>query len=251
MKRELITRFSNELDRDMHVLVHGHDGWPIIAFPCQDGMCDNWEGFHMPEVLGEYIESGRIQLFSVDTVDRESFSDLDGDKEHRAWMQECYYRYIVNELVPLVHEVNHTGLLPYVTGFSLGASHAAIVLFRAPQLFAGMLGCSGCYDTPHFWGGWCNSTLYNNSPVHFLANMPEDHPWLEEYRKKTIILVVGQGNWERESNRTIRIMRDIFERKNIPGWCDLWGFDVDHDWPWWYKQILYHMPHLLAQSAEH
>lgn len=245
VKRVYLTQYSGALHREMHVIVYGHGGWPLIAFPCQDGMCDNWESFHMQDALADEIDGGKIQLFLVDTVDTESFSDVNGDKAHRAWMQECYYQYIVNELVPLVQEVNRTQRLPYVVGFSLGASHAAIALFRAPQLFAGMLGCSGCYDTPHFWDGWCDETLYNNSPVHFLANMPEDHPWISEYRKKKIILVVGQGQWERESNRTIRIMRAIFEQKGIPGWCDLWGYDVDHDWPWWIKQIRYHLPHLL------
>lgn len=247
MRREWISHYSENLKREMHLLVYGDGGMPVLAFPCQDGMCDNWESFQMQDTLADFIESRRIQLFCVDTADRESWSDKRGNKEHRAWIQEMYYRYIVEEAVPLIERKNGSGRKPVAAGFSLGASHAAIVFFRRPDLFAGMLGCSGCYDTPHFWDNWCNGTLYDNSPVHFLANMPEDHPYIEQYNQKKIAVCVGQGRWENECRRTAAIMRDIFNRKGIHGWVDFWGYDVDHDWPWWKKQIRYFLPWLLEE----
>lgn len=247
MKREFITQHSACLERDMHMLVYGQEGLPVLAFPCQDGMCDNWEGFDMPSVLADFIEDGQIQLFCVDTVDKESFSDKDGDPEHRAWIQEQYFHYIVDECVPLIMEMNPSGKKPLATGMSLGGSHAAIVFFRRPDLFSGVLGQSGCYDTPHFWGDWCNETLYNNSPVHFLPNMPADHPWIEQYNEKKIAIVVGQGRWENECRRTASILKEIFVQKGINGWVDFWGYDVDHDWPWWKKQIRYFLPWFLEE----
>jgi len=29
----------------------------------------------------------------------------------------------------------------------------------------------------------------------------------------------------------------IFRAKGIPAWIDYWGFDVNHDWPWWFKPM--------------
>lgn len=229
----------------MHVLVYGYTGVPIIVFPCQDSMCDNFENFGMIDVLQDYIDGGKIQLFSVDTVDKESWSDIWGDKGYRAWMQECYYHYIVDEVLPMVHEINGTGQLPLTLGCSLGATHAAIVFFRRPDLFGGVLGMSGCYDATYFTDGWCDENLYNNSPVHFLENMPSDHPYIQLYNERKIILCVGQGNWESEGIRTTGQMADIFYRKGIHGWTDFWGYDVDHDWPWWKKQIRYFLPFLV------
>lgn len=127
-------------------------------------------GQGMPQTLENELNAGTIQFFCVDTVDRESFSDQTGDPVHRAAVQEQYYRYVVEEALPLICQHNGTGQLPVATGFSLGASHAAICFFRRPELFSGVLGLSGCYDSVHFWNGWCNGTLYDNSPVHFLAN---------------------------------------------------------------------------------
>ena len=245
MERHYYTQYSEHLQREMHVLVYGYTGVPIIVFPCQDSMCDNFENFGMIDVLQDYIDGGKIQLFSVDTVDKESWSDTWGDKGYRACVQECYYRYIVDEVLPMVHEINGTGQLPLTLGCSLGATHAAIVFFRRPDLFGGVLGMSGCYDATYFTDGWCDENLYNNSPVHFLENMPSDHPYIQLYNERKIILCVGQGNWESEGIRTTGQMADIFYRKGIHGWTDFWGYDVDHDWPWWKKQIRYFLPFLV------
>lgn len=249
LKRERISQYSSSLDREMHLIIYGYGGVPVLVFPCQDGMCDNWESFRMQDALSDYLEGGTIQLFCVDTVDRESWSAAGADKEQRAQLQEAYYHYIVDEVLPLIHQKNGSGKKPITTGFSLGASHAAIVFFRRPELFSGMLGCSGCYDTLYFWDNWCNSTLYDNSPVHFLANMPEDHPYIAEYNRKKIAICVGQGRWEEEGRRTAAIMGDIFKQKGIHAWVDFWGYDVDHDWPWWKKQIRYFLPWLLGEES--
>ena len=72
MERHYYTQYSENLQREMHVLVYGYTGVPIIVFPCQDSMCDNFENFGMIDVLRDYIDGGKIQLFSVDTVDKES-----------------------------------------------------------------------------------------------------------------------------------------------------------------------------------
>ena len=40
----------------------------------------------------------------------------------------------------------------------------------------------------------------------------------------------------------------IFNReKNIPAWIDYWGYDVNHDWPWWRKQMPYFLGNVLGQ----
>ena len=36
-----------------------------------------------------------------------------------------------------------------------------------------------------------------------------------------------------------------FERLNVPAWVDLWGEDVNHDWPWWLIQFPYFISHIL------
>ena len=37
------------------------------------------------------------------------------------------------------------------------------------------------------------------------------------------------------------LMRD----KGIQAWVDYWGPDVNHDWPWWKKQLRYFLYELF------
>ena len=232
----------------MTVKTYGAGGLPILVFPTQDAMSDNFENFGMIDTLKDFIDGETIQLFCVDTVDQETWSNVYGDKVWRAARQESYYRYIIEEVLPLIREKNSSGKLPIVTGCSLGGFHAAIVFLRRPELFAGMLSLSGVYDAKFFFDGWLNSVLYDNSPTDFLANMSPNHPYIELYNAKKIILCVGQGRWEEEGIRTTAIMRDIFKAKNISAQTDFWGFDVDHDWFWWKRQMIYFLPQFLEDA---
>ena len=91
MNVEHIHHYSHHLDREMNIRVYGHDGLPLVAFPCQNGDCYNYEGYGFLDNIADFIESGAIQLYVVDTVDVESWSDVYGDKGWRAWRQEQYY----------------------------------------------------------------------------------------------------------------------------------------------------------------
>ena len=244
MYREELSHYSRFLDREMHMMVYGHDGLPFLAFPTQDSMCHNLEDFGMIHELSDFIEGGRIRLFVVDTVDSESWSPKDWDKGFRAARQEQYFHYITEEAMPLVLD-RTGGRLPMTTGMSMGANHALTMFLRRPDLFAGVLGLSGVYDSDVFFDGWMDGTLYMSSPERFLPNMPQDHPYIDLYNQKRIILCVGQGAWEEDGVRSLRYLEGVFAQKGIHAWCDFWGYDVNHDWPWWFRQMRYFLPILL------
>lgn len=245
MKRDFITQHSKALGEDMNVIVYGDGGHPVVVFQAQDAKCNNYEDFGMIDVLSDYIEGGIIQVFSIDNVDEESWSDTWGDKAYRADRQEAYFRYVTDELLPLVHEINRSQLRPLTTGCSMGAAHAAIAAFRRPDLFQGCIALSGVYDTRPFFGDWMNDVLYQSCITAFLPNMPEDHPYVKVYGQRQLVLCVGQGTWEEQGIHDLRIIRDACRAKGIAVWCDFWGNDVNHDWPWWRKQIRYFLPIVL------
>ena len=245
---ENICRFSENLKKDMTVKIYGEGGLPILIFPTQDAMSDNFENFGMIDTLKNFLDEKKIQLFCVDTVDSESWSNIYGDKVWRAARQENYYKYIVEEVLQLIREKNSSENLPIAAGCSLGGLHASIVFLRRPELFGGMLALSGIYDAKYFFGDWCDSNLYNNMPTYFLKNISPNHPYIKIYNEKKIILCVGQGRWENEGIETTATMQKIFAEKNIHAWVDFWGYDVDHDWYWWKKQILYFLPEFLKEA---
>ncbi len=157
MQTKALTHFSPSLGKDMNMMIYGHGGVPVLAFPTQDAMCRQFEDFGVIDRIRDYLEDGRIQLFVVDTVDAESWSARDGDKARRAERQEQYYRYIVDQVIPLMRQEN--GGLPITMGMSMGADHAAILFLRRPDLFMGMLALSGVYNADYFFDGFMNPTL--------------------------------------------------------------------------------------------
>ena len=69
MHTEYHKEYSRHLGRDMEFKVYGHDGKPVLVFPCQNGRFFDWEGFGMLDTLQDYLDAGRIQLFTADTID--------------------------------------------------------------------------------------------------------------------------------------------------------------------------------------
>ena len=46
--------------------------------------------------------------------------------------------------------------------------------------------------------------------------------------------------------RSLKYLESVFREKGIHAWCDFWGYDVNHDWPWWFRQMDYFLPFLLG-----
>ena len=246
MYREQVNHYSRALNRDMRVMIYGTGGMPFLCFPTQNSPCTNYEDFGMIDQLADFIDGGQIQLFVVDTVDIESWSARGADNERRALRQEQYFHYIVDEAVPFIKSRNPA--TPAVTGFSMGADHAVITFLRRPDLFRGVIALSGVYDADYFFDGWMNPTLYESSPERFLPNMPVSHPYIALYNDRKIIICCGQGAWEEDGVRTLKHLQRVFREKGIRAWCDFWGHDVNHDWPWWFKQMRYFLPFMLNEQ---
>lgn len=249
METQYFCQWSPALGRDMEVKVWGHAGRPVLFIPCQNGRFYDFESFHMTDVWAPWIEDGHCMVFSIDTVDEETWSNPGGDGAWRAARYEQWIRFIVDELVPFMRDMvnrcngwtGNPGVI--VFGCSLGATHAANLFFRFPELFDGLLAESGIYTASYGFGGFMNEDVYRNSLVDCLAQLPPDHPYIQRYNSNRGIIVVGQGAWE-IPDTTFRL-RDIFAEKGINVWVDVWGYDCKHDWDWWYKQTAYHIPHLL------
>ncbi len=249
METQYFKNYSPALGRDMECKVYGHAGRPVLFIPCQDGRFFDFENFHMTDVWAPWIEAGQVMVFSIDTIDWETWSDQDGDPYWRIRRHEQWISYITDEMVPfmrsLVNDRNgwdgDAGVM--VFGCSLGASHAANLYLRRPDLFDRLLALSGIYSAEYGFGGYMDDVVYLNSPVHYMANLPADHPYVEQFNQKKAVICAGQGPWELPET-TCRL-RDIFAEKGIHIWVDLWGYDCAHDWDWWYQQVAYFLPYLL------
>ncbi len=249
MEMQYFKSYSEALGRDMECKVYGHAGLPVLFIPCQDGRFFDFENYKMTDAWAPWIESGEVMVIAIDTIDKETWSDKFGDSYWRIRRHEEWVSYIVNEVAPFIRslsmERNGWDSYPGITvfGCSLGATHAANLYFRFPETFTGMLALSGIYTAEYGFGSYVDELVYANSPVDYLNNMPADHPYIEKINRNYGIICAGQGPWE--VPETSFRLREIFFQKGINVWVDIWGHDVQHDWPWWYKQVAYFVPKLL------
>lgn len=252
METQYFKQYSHALDREMECKVYGYAGRPVLYIPCQDGRFFDFENFSMTDVWSPWINSGQVMVFAIDTIDKETWSNENGDPRWRICRHEQWMRYITDEMVPFMRNLanDRNGWTGYpgvmVFGCSLGATHAANLYFRRPDLFDGLLALSGIYTAEYGFGQYMDDLVYANSPVHYLANMSADHPYIELYNLKKAIICVGQGPWELPDST--RQLQWILQSKGIDAWVDFWGYDCSHDWYWWYRQVEYFVPYLLGQK---
>ena len=238
--------WSSYLNRDMEFKVYGHGGKSVLFVPCQGGRFFDFENFKMLDAWADWIESGQCRVFSVDCIDNEAWAAQGADKRWRIENHERWYNYIVNELVPTIHYIACNGDPIMTFGCSMGAMHAANLYYRRPDLFDSCFAISGLYDNKLFFGDYCDDLVYNNCPVFYLDNMPWDHPWMNMYRSQKSLIVCGQGAWEDVLQESTRKLDTVCARKGIPTRFEYWGYDVNHDWPWWFKMVKTYLPWLLG-----
>ena len=236
--------YSGHLNRNMEFKVYGHGGKPVLFVPCQAGRFFDFESFHMIDHWAKWIEEGRCTVYAIDTIDNEAWAAKDADNRWRIENHERWYNYVVEEMVPTIHYMSgYQGILTF--GCSMGAMHAANLFFRRPDLFDSVFAISGLYDSPEFFGDYMDDLVYNNCPVNYLANMPWDHPYIPMYNDRNILIVVGQGKWEEPLVASTRRLDEVLRQKGIGARVEYWGYDVDHDWPWWYKMVEHYVPQFL------
>jgi len=139
MKREIHGWWSPRLEKNMEVVVYGQWGIPLLMFPTAGADFLEYERFQLIDSISWYIETGKFKVFSINSINNESWLNNSMQPHHKALRHMTYNYYVIDEVVPFIH-ANCNGLQPiYLTGASLGALHAANIFFRRPDLFAGTI----------------------------------------------------------------------------------------------------------------
>ena len=208
MTREYHKWFSPHLEREMELLVFGHAGDPVLFFPTRTARFFDYEDWGVIEALRRKIEAGSIQVYCLDSVDKESFYAKHIAPAERIIRHFQYEQYILGEVLDLVQKKNpHPTVV--VAGCSLGAWHAANLAFKYPQLFHKMVGLSGRYDLTialeHFedlFEGYRDQNIYYNTPSQYIPNL-QDERLIRQLKALDIIFVVGERDVFLENNQTI------------------------------------------------
>jgi len=243
LKKEVHWWYSPNLESHMPVAVYGHYGAPLLMFPTAAADFEEYERFNLISAIAHHIDNGKIKVFTINSINRDSWMSGHVHPGHSAYVQSQYDRYIAEELVPFIYDnCRSYGIGIATTGASFGAFHAANTFFKHPDQFDTLIGMSGFYDLRNYFNGYYDDNCYYNNPADYLPRLNDEH-YLGRLRHNRIIIVTGQGAYEAPDHS--RRLSAILNSKGIPHLLDIWGHNVNHDWHWWRVMLNTYIPKLF------
>lgn len=231
MERTLDSWYSPSLNKEMEIAVYGYYGFALLMFPSAGADYLEYERFHLIDSIKPLIEDGMMKVFSINSINNESWLNPNITGNEKAKRHQQYNRYIEDEVVPYI-DTHMNGRTRTITcGVSLGAFHAANVLFRRPDLFDGVIGLSGIYDLKAYSNGYYDEDVYYNSPVDYLPNLPEGETLDLLRSKNDIHFLSGEGPYEAPGASWA--IANLLGMRGIPNNVEIWGREWSHDWPTW------------------
>lgn len=227
--------FSHRVNRDITLARWGHYGVPVLVFPTAGGDAHEIERHRVVDHCRDLIDSGRIKMYSCDSLAGQAMTSHEGSPEHRMWLFNQFHQAIAHEVVPAIQADSGGGYAGpvIVAGASIGAFNALAMLCRFPEAFRAAICMSGSYRMEKFIGGYPNDDLYFASPLRFVPGLEGEQ--LDQVRRRFVVLASGTGRWEDIGESWA--VGDALGAKGIPNRVDDWGPNYEHDWPTWWQML--------------
>jgi len=226
--------FSDRVQTEVNLVRWGTFGRPVLIFPTAGGDAEEVERHGLVDACAPLIDSGRVKLYSIDSIAGQAMMTKPGTPQHRLWMLNQFHDCIRREVVPAIHsDLGDQPLGIITTGASIGAFNAVAMLCRYPDVFSAAIGMSGSYAIERFYDRPWTKDLYFSAPLQFLPGL--DGWALDLLRERYAILASGEGEWENVGESWT--MANALGAKGIPNRVDNWGLQWDHQWPTWWRML--------------
>ncbi len=242
MKRELTSWHSPSLNKEMPSAVYGDYGFALLLVPTAAADYLEYERFQLMDHIASFIDSGKVKVFSIDSINNESWLNNNMDPRHNAMRHQQWNDYVFNEVVPFIRSRTSSETPIITCGASFGALHSMNLFLKRPDIINGVIAMSGVYDLTEYTKGYFDDDVYFNSPMHYMPNLA-DHAVLEQIRKsKHIHILTGSGDYEdpAASGKFARVLYD----KGIWYELSVWGPEWPHDWNTWRAML----PHYIGSK---
>jgi esterase/lipase superfamily enzyme len=237
MHREIHHWYSRSLNKHMEVAEWGHFGFALLMLPTAAADYLEYERFLMIDALAPHIDAGKIKVYSINSINSESWLNRNMHPRHKAIRHTQFNSYVYKEVLPFIKSRTSPETPIITTGASLGALHAANLYFKRPDLLDGTIAMSGVYDLQVYTDGYYDEDVYFNSPVAYLSNLDDDYYLPMLRRAQHIHILTGSGSYE--DPEASRNLSRVLSAKGIPHDLDIWGPDMPHDWPTWRAMLPY------------
>lgn len=240
MKKELTSWHSPSLNKEMPIAAYGDYGFALLLVPTAAADYLEYERFQLMDHLAPVINSGKVKVFSVDSINNDSWMNNNINPRDKSIRHQHWNNYIYNEVVPFIRH-NSSQETPIITcGASFGALHSMNLFLKRPDIINGVIAMSGVYDLTEYTKGHFDDDVYFNSPAHYIPNLT-DHNFLEKIRSSNHIhILTGSGAYE-DPGASGRFAKQLYD-KGITYELDIWGEEWKHDWPTWRAML----PHYVG-----
>lgn len=239
MKRELTSWYSPSLEREMPIVTYGDFGFALLLVPTAAADYLEYERFQLIDSLAPFINEGKIKVFSINSMNNESWLNNEMQGEHKAIRHNQFNNYVFNEVIPFIKTHTSEGTPIIVSGASFGALHSMNLFLKRPDLINGVIAMSGVYDLHEYTKGFNDDQVYFNSPMNYVPNLSD--PWYLDHIRKSHHIHILAGEGEYEDPEASRAFAGVLYDKGINYELDIWGPDMTHDWPTWRTMLPYYI----------
>ena len=239
MERNVTQWYSHRLDKEMPIAVYGYYGFALLLVPTAAADYLEYERFQLIDALAPHINSGKVKVFSINSINNESWLNNHMDPRHKIIRHRQFNEYVFEEVIPFIRTNTSADTPIIICGASFGALHSMNLFLQRPDLLSGVIAMSGVYDLTEYTKGYYDEDVYFNSPQHYMPNLTDHHTLEQIRRSHHIHLFSGSGDYE-DPNAS-RSFAGILYNKRIHYELDIWGQEWKHDWNTWRKML----PHYL------
>lgn len=240
MHRNITSWFSPNLQTELPIASYGHYGFALLLLPTAAADFLEYERFGLIGALEPLINQGKVKVFSINSINNESWMNHHMDPKHKAIRHQQFNQYVFEEVIPHLKRSTSEETPIIICGASFGALHSMNLFLKRPDLINGVIAMSGVYDLTEYTNGYFDDDVYFNSPQHYMPNLT-DHGVLEQIRRSQHIhLFTGSGPYEAPD--AARSFAGILYNKGINYELDVWGNEWPHDWNTW-RTVLPHYLH--------
>ncbi len=239
MKRELTSWYSPSLNKEMPIATYGDFGFALLLVPTAAADYLEYERFQLIDSLAPYIDSGKVKVFSINSINNESWMNNEMHGEHKAHRHNQFNQYVFNEVIPFIKNRTSAETPIITSGASFGALHSMNLFLKRPDIINGVIAMSGVYDLNEYTKGFNNDQVYFNSPMKYVPNLT-DNWYLDNIRKSHHIHILS-GSGDYEDPEASRAFAGVLYNKGINYELDIWGADMKHDWPTWRDMLPYYI----------
>jgi esterase/lipase superfamily enzyme len=240
MERQITSWYSHRLQKEMPIASYGYYGFALLLVPTAAADYLEYERFQLIDALAPQINSGKMKVFSINSINNESWLNNHMEPRHKVVRHRQFNEYVFEEVIPFIRTHTSADTPIIICGASFGALHSMNLFLQRPDLINGVIAMSGVYDLTEYTKGYYDEDVYFNSPQHYMPNLG-DHGILEQIRRSHHIhIFTGSGAYEDPD--ASRRFASILYSKGIHYELDVWGPEWPHDWNTWRKVL----PHYVG-----